>query len=91
MAKSKLRNLPDLSGLAVPGAVIQIKATPKAAQGRVVDEGVKVRISVTAAPENGKANQSVRTILAQCMGVAPSTLILKQGQTSRDKVFVYEP
>nr|WP_306346050.1 DUF167 domain-containing protein [Ruegeria atlantica] len=50
-----------------------------------------MRIFVTAPPENGKANEAVRNILAVAMGVAPSTLILRRGQASRDKVFVYFP
>ncbi|MCG7519364.1 DUF167 domain-containing protein [Ruegeria sp. Ofav3-42] len=91
MAKPKLRNAPDLSACAVPGDAIQVKVTPKSAKDGIDLQNGAIRISVTAPPENGKANEAVRIILAAAMGVAPSTLTLKRGQASREKVFVYEP
>ncbi len=91
MAKPKLRNLPDLSHLAKQGAEIAIRATPKAARDSLKLEGELIRISVTAPPEDGKANDAIRAVLAAAMGVAPSTLDLRRGQTARDKVFVYLP
>jgi len=89
MAKPKLRDVPDLSRLAQPGAHIAVRVTPKARQDAIRVDGDDLKISVTAAPENGKANAAVRAVLAQAMGVAPSHLELVQGQTARDKVFVY--
>ena len=91
MAKPKLRNVPDLSSHARPGTAIPVKVTPKAARDSIVSDAGMIRIAVTAPPENGKANDAVRRILAMAMGVAPSELILKQGHTARDKLFVYAP
>lgn len=91
MAKPKLRNLPDLSDLTDAGAEIAVKVTPKAASDRITRDGSVVRIHVTTAPEDGKANEAVRRILATAMGVATSSLTLKRGHTARDKVFVYDP
>jgi len=89
MARPKLRELPDLSSYATIGAAISVKVTPKAAKDGIFVENNVIRISVAAPPENGKANRAVRRILAAAMQVAPSRLILKRGQTSRDNVFVY--
>lgn len=89
MAKAKLRNLPDLSALARPGAEIAVHVTPGARQAGVSQRDGLLRIAVTAPPEDGKANDAVRAILAQAMGVAPSRLILQRGHTARDKLFVY--
>lgn len=91
MAKPKLRDIPDLSAYATPGTAIPVRVTPKAAKDSIALDNGTVRITVTEPPENGKANGAVRRILAAAMGVAPSNLILKQGQTSRDKLFVYAP
>lgn len=89
MAKPKLRNVPDLSNLATPGETIAVRVTPRAAKDSIeIDSGI-IRISVTAPPENGKANDAVRRILAAALRVAPSDLTLKQGQSARDKLFVY--
>ncbi len=91
MAKPKLRDLPDLNALATFGTEIPVRVTPKSAKDKIAVENGAIRINVTAPPENGKANDAVRRILAVAMGVAPSTLILKRGQSSREKVFVYAP
>ena len=89
MARPKLRDLPDLTHLAVPGARVAVRVTPKARQDGIRVDGADLKIAVTAPPEDGKANAAVRAVLARAMGVAPSHLELVQGQTARDKVFVY--
>lgn len=91
MAKSKLRDLPDLSAMAQAGAVFQLKVTPKAARDRVSVEDGQIKVFVTAPPESGKANRAVQLLLAECLGVARSTLTLKQGQSARIKLFAYDP
>lgn len=89
MAKPKARNLPDLSDLARPGAEITLRVTPKASRDSLTREGDRLRATVTVVPENGKANAAVVALLAKAMGVAPSHLELRRGETSRDKTFVY--
>ncbi|MFV0512460.1 MAG: DUF167 domain-containing protein [Jhaorihella sp.] len=89
MAKPKLRDLPDLTALARPGTEIALRVTPRAARAALVREGDGLRASVTAAPENGRANDAVRALLAAAMQVAPSHLTLKRGHGARDKLFVY--
>jgi len=91
MAKLKIRDLPDLSDLAQPGTEIPLRVTPKAARTGLMRDGASLRASVTAPPENGKANAAARALLAAAMGVAPSRLTLKRGATSRDKLFLYFP
>ncbi|SFU19850.1 DUF167 domain-containing protein [Sedimentitalea nanhaiensis] len=89
MAKPRSKDLPDLCDLAQPGARITVRVTPKAAATRLSRTGEDLRIAVTAAPENGKANAAVQAVLAKAMGAAPSHLTLLRGQTGRTKVFVY--
>ncbi|WP_158966506.1 DUF167 domain-containing protein [Chachezhania sediminis] len=89
MAKPKLRDIPDLSALAQDGARIAVKVTPKARKDAIRVDSDILKIAVTAPPEDGKANDAVRTVLAMALGVAPSQLELVQGQTSRGKVFLY--
>jgi len=89
MAKPKPRDLPDLTDLAVPGTQIALRVTPRAARNGMERRDGALRVTVTAAPENGRANAAVQALLATAMGVAPSHLELVRGQTSRDKVFVY--
>ncbi|NVK16023.1 MAG: DUF167 domain-containing protein [Rhodobacteraceae bacterium] len=89
MGKPKKKDLPDLSHLCVPCAEIAVRATPKAARNAIVQAEGALKVSVTAAPENGKATEAIRSLLATAMGTAVSNLELRRGATSRDKVFAY--
>lgn len=77
----------DLKRLALPGTDIPVRVTPRASRNAVVSEGGAIRVYVTVVPEDGKANEAVRKLLATALGVAKSRLILVRGQTARDKVF----
>jgi uncharacterized protein len=89
MARPKLRDLPDLSDLAQPGAQITVRVTPKAAQTRLFRSGDEIQVAVTAPLENGKANMAVQALLAKAMRIAASDLKLIRGQTARIKQFAY--
>ncbi|WP_072506449.1 DUF167 domain-containing protein [Phaeobacter porticola] len=98
MGKPKNRDLPDLRHLAVAGTEITVRVTPKAARNAIVfaapsaadvQNSMVLKITVTVAPENGKANAAVRALLATAMRIAPSDLTLLRGATGRDKVFAY--
>tara|TARA_R110002074_G_scaffold1925_12_gene11644 strand:+ start:304 stop:555 length:252 start_codon:yes stop_codon:yes gene_type:complete len=79
-------SLPDLSALAVPGALLAVRATPKARRNGI-EPGDPVRVWVTAPPDRGKANDAVRRLLAKALGIAPTRLTLTRGAESRDKQF----
>lgn len=89
MAKPKRKDLPDLSDLARPDLQINVRVTPGASATRLSRDGDSLRVTVTAAPENGKANDAVQQLLARAMRVAPSQLTLLRGHGSRSKIFVY--
>ncbi|MCB4455355.1 DUF167 domain-containing protein [Leisingera sp. McT4-56] len=89
MGKPRKKDLPDLGHLRVPGAEIAVRATPKAARNAIVQAEGVLKISVTTAPENGKATEAIRSLLAVAMGTAASNLELRRGGASRDKIFVY--
>ncbi len=51
--------------------------------------GGALKLTVTAAPERGKANRAVLALLAKALEVAPSSLSILSGASSPDKtVFV---
>ena len=81
------KDLPDLSDMARANAEIACRVTPKAARNRITHDQGHLRVYVTAPPENGKANQAVRNLLAKAMGIPKTQLILIRGDTARDKVF----
>jgi uncharacterized protein (TIGR00251 family) len=48
--------------------------------------GDALKISVTAAPEKGKANRAVVALLAETLGVPAGSIVLVAGEASQDKV-----
>ncbi|MCA8882560.1 MAG: DUF167 domain-containing protein [Rhodobacteraceae bacterium] len=71
-----------------PGTEIAVRVTPKASRTRLetAPDGA-LRAYVTVVPEDGKANDAVRRLLAKHFGVAPGRLTLVQGTKHRDKRF----
>jgi hypothetical protein len=85
---ARRRDIADLTALAQPGARIAVRVTPRASRNAlIVDDGL-IRVLVTAAPAEGEANDAVRLLLAEALGVPPSRLALAQGARSRDKVIL---
>ena len=77
----------DLSHLAQPGTLIEVRVTPRASRNAVLLDDGAIRVTVTTVPEDGKANAAVIKLLAKALGVAKSRLVLVRGATSRDKLF----
>lgn len=48
--------------------------------------GDALKISITTAPEKGKANKAILKLLAGALGTAPSRISVVRGQTSPDKI-----
>jgi uncharacterized protein (TIGR00251 family) len=74
------------------GVRVRLKVAPKAKRnqfGGLLDEadgGKALKVAVTAAPEDGKANAAVIALLAQEWGVAKSAISVVSGATDRRKV-----
>ena len=74
------------------GVRVRLKVAPKAKRaqiGRLIDEpdgGKALKVSVTAAPQDGKANAAVIALLAKEWGVAKSAISVVSGATDRRKL-----
>lgn len=66
---------------------LAVRVTPGARIEKLEISGGSVLAKVRAKPEDGKANDAVRTLLAQALDLPASRLELLRGQTSREKVF----
>lgn len=75
----------SLADLAVSGTTFTVRVTPNARANEVVMEEDAIKIGVTVAPEGGKANAAVMSLLSKALGVPKSRLTLVRGQKSRDK------
>ena len=68
------------------GGLLAVRVQPRARRDEVVGwrDGV-LRLRVTAAPADGRANRAALALLAEALGVPVSTLELVAGAASRDK------
>lgn len=77
---------------AAGGVRVQIRLTPKASRGRIdgpaaeADGGTVLKVSVTAVPEDGKANAALIKLLSKEWRVPKSAMEIVQGATDRRKV-----
>ena len=68
------------------GVVIPVRVSPGASRDRIMGEhDGALKMSVSAAPEKGKANKAVCALIAKALGIAKSRVSLMAGETARDK------
>lgn len=66
---------------------LAVRVTPGARVEVVEVDGARLLVKVRAKPEDGKATEAVRELVAQVLGVAPSRVELLRGATAREKMF----
>jgi uncharacterized protein len=76
---------------AVPDADITVRLQPRAKRNAIIDErdGV-LRVSVAAAPVDGRANAALCKLIAKRAGVARGRVSLIAGERSREKLLRVE-
>lgn len=72
-------------------ATIRLRVQPGAKRDAIRDfaDGV-LRVSVTAPPLEGRANEAVLRFIAEILGVRRSRVSLVSGETSREKVIAID-
>ena len=70
------------------GSALAVKVIPRCSRNEITEvmEDGTVKIRLTAPPVEGKANQALIEFLAEFLGIAPSTIEIVGGKTSRDKL-----
>jgi uncharacterized protein (TIGR00251 family) len=69
------------------GATLPLRVQPKAKRNAVVGEQAgALKVSVTAPPEDGRANDAVLALLRDKYNLQRSQLALLSGHTNRNKV-----
>ena len=66
---------------------LAVRVTPGARGESLEVAAGRLLAKVRAKPEDGKATDAVRDLLAAGLGVAPSRIELLRGATSREKLF----
>ena len=66
---------------------LAVRVTPGAKVESLEVTAAGLQAKVRAKPEDGKANEAVRQMLAKALGLAPSRIEMLRGATSREKMF----
>lgn len=70
------------------GILLPVQAQPKARKNALVGwHAERLKVSITQAPEKGKANQALQKLLAKSLGLKRSQIQLVSGETSPLKMF----
>lgn len=65
---------------------LKIKLSPHSHANKIWGwEGDRLKVSVTAAPEDGKANEALIDLLAEKLHLPPSTIKIQYGEADRLK------
>lgn len=71
------------------GCVLPVRAQPGARKSGVAGEQAgALKVTVTAPPEDGRANKAIGEVLRETFGLKRSQVDLLSGATSRDKRFL---
>jgi uncharacterized protein YggU (UPF0235/DUF167 family) len=66
---------------------LAVKVTPGARIELLEIAGGRLHAKVRAKPKDGEANQAVRDLIADALGIARSRVELLRGASSREKIF----
>lgn len=67
--------------------LVAVRVLPGAGRDGVAGvHGDELRVRVSAPPVDGRANESVCTLLARLCGVRPAAVVVERGARSRSKV-----
>jgi uncharacterized protein len=67
-------------------SIISVRVTPRASRDKVSGfDGDVLRVRLKAPPVEGKANEALRRLLAECLAVRPADVVIISGLASRTK------
>lgn len=78
------------------GVILPVRLTPNAARDMIdrveqgADDAPRLRVTVTAIPENGKANAALAKLLSKKLRLPKSAIRLIAGDTNRNKTLLIE-
>jgi hypothetical protein len=79
----------DFSLRPVPACRIAVKVVPGSrSQGIVGPLGARLKIKVSAPPEDGRANQAVAMLLADRLGIPPRQIEVISGHSKPEKLLL---
>ncbi len=73
----------------VSDILLPIKAVPGASRDQIAGMlGERLKVRIAAAPEAGKANKAICTLIAQELGIKASSIEIHSGHTNPEKILL---
>ena len=69
---------------------LKVRVAPRASRNAVEPSDDGLRVYTASAPTGGQANESVVRLVAKALDVPKSTITIKRGRASRDKVLTID-
>jgi uncharacterized protein len=66
--------------------LLAVRVVPRSAVDAVVAEADSIKVRITTAPIDGKANEHLCRLLGRCFGVPKSRVVVERGSASRTKL-----
>lgn len=66
--------------------IYEVKVTPGAKKDEIIIEGSHITVRTTKHPTGGEANEAVIKLLSKHFHTAKRNIIIKKGNTSRNKL-----
>ena len=71
----------------MPEILIPIKAVPGASSNQIAGMlGDRLKVRIAAAPEAGKANKAICTLIAKALDIKPAMIEVSSGHTNPEKI-----
>ncbi len=71
------------------GITLKVRVTPNSSKNSAtVGTGERLEIKLTSPPKEGKANEQLVKFLGKKLGIAPSSITILRGRSSRDKILL---
>lgn len=75
----------------VDGVLLPVQGQPGARRNAIVGEHAgRLKVAVTQVAEKGKATEAIRELIADSLGIAPSRIVIVQGDTQPKKLLRLE-
>ena len=75
----------------VDGVLLPVQGQPGARRNAIVGEHAgRLKVAVTQVAEKGKATEAIRELIADSLGIAPSLIVIVQGDTQPKKLLRLE-
>lgn len=70
--------------------VLRVKIQPNCSKNEIIERDGQIKVKLTAAPIEGKANKALIEFLSETFKVPKTSITIVKGETSREKTVAFK-